>query len=179
MQPRELRELLTSHDREIFSSTLDAMTTHFVRWPRQARASIKLCDETFRSGYDGCLFTTYSESAYALRIIGYLKMLGLGSEQIRLVSYAKCCGRDLDDGSEIVATWAKRLNEGWKKLFGEDLEPDQIAVHRRSNIKSDAARKYLALAPVFPGGSLVRTSKGFWGAIRFASRWLAVADERK
>ena len=179
MQSRELRDLLTSRDREIFSATLNAITEHFERWPRQARANIKLFDDNFRPGYESCLFRDYRECAEVLRIIGYLKALGLAPDQIRLVCYAKRCGRDLDDGSKIVATWVKRLNTGWRKLFDEDLEPGRIVVHRRTNPKSDAARRYLAVVPVFPSGKLIRAAKGFSGAVRFAARWLAVVDKRK
>jgi len=178
VQPCELRNLLTSHDREIFLATLDAITEHLKRWPRQARENIKLFDENFRSGYESCFFRGYAESADTLRIIGYFKALGLAPDQIRIVIYSKRCGRDHDDGSVIVAAWSQRLNKGWRKLFGEDLKPGRVVVHRRGNVNSEAARKYLSVVPVFPNGKLIRASKGFSGAVRFAARWLAVVDQR-
>lgn len=179
MQPRELSDLLTRRDKEVFSKTLNAITAHFGRWPRQTRANLRILSKYFRPGFDGCLFRTYSESRDALRIIGSLKAFGVAPDQIRLACYTKRIGCDPDDGSEIIEAWAKRLHEGWKNLFGEDLKPDRIVVHRRSNPRSDAARRYLVIAPVFPSGSLLRTSKGYWGAVLFAARWFEAADERQ
>jgi hypothetical protein len=179
MQPRELSNLLTRRDREIFSSTLNAIAALFEARPTQARASLKILSKFYRSGFDGCLFRRYAESTDALRVIRALNALGVAPDHIRLACYAKPIARDPDDASEIIEAWAKRLEEGWKNLFGETFRPSRIALHRRPNPKSNAGRKYLAVSPVFPSGTLNRTSKGFWGAVLFAARWFEAVEERQ